>query len=356
MLESRLQNKELIIKPIALSGSDLHKFLEKLTGADLVYVDPSEIKRKNLRTIFPSENADYVVCHSIDSIGKLKKKKKRVGYYKRVNENKDLAEISEASASGAEFIIVDASDWKIIPLENLVATLQKSHTKIYANAKNSEEVRTLFSVLELGVDGVILSTNDLNEVEKSKSTLESSFVNLTSARVIEARDAGVGERVCVDTASMMAYGEGLLVGSMSKFLFLIHNESIGSSFTSPRPFRVNAGAVHCYTIIPDGTTKYLSELEAGVEILIVSDKGVSRSSTVGRSKIETRPLKLIRAESGGEIGSVIVQNAETIRLVSKDRKLIAATDVKIGDEIIVSIRPSTGRHFGMQVDEFIIEK
>src|SRR5262249_6860716 len=127
-------------------------------------------------------------------------------------------------------------------------------------------------------------------------------------------------------------------------------------FTSPRPFRVNAGAVHCYTIIPDGTTKYLSELEAGVEILIVSDKGISRSSTVGRSKIETRPLKLIRAESGGEIGSVIVQNAETIRLVSKDRKLIAATNVKMGDEIVVSIRPSTGRHFGIQVDEFIVEK
>jgi 3-dehydroquinate synthase II len=32
------------------------------------------------------------------------------------------------------------------------------------------------------------------------------------------------------------------------------------------------------------------------------------------------------------------------------------TDVKIGDEIMVFTRPSTGRHFGMQVDEFIIEK
>jgi 3-dehydroquinate synthase class II len=30
--------------------------------------------------------------------------------------------------------------------------------------------------------------------------------------------------------------------------------------------------------------------------------------------------------------------------------------VKIGDEIMVFTRPSTGRHFGMQVDEFIIEK
>ncbi len=210
--------------------------------------------------------------------------------------------------------------------------------------------------MELGVDGVILATNDLNEVEKSKFALQNTSFTLVNGRIIEIKDAGVGERVCVDTTSMMTYGEGMLVGNMSKFLFLVHNESIGSSFTSPRPFRVNAGAVHCYTIMPDGSTKYLSELEAGSEILIVNDNGVSRSSTVGRSKIETRPLKLIRAEFEGEIGSVIVQNAETIRLVGKDKKLIAVTDVNIGDEIIVYTRPSTGRHFGMQVDEFIIEK
>jgi 3-dehydroquinate synthase II len=179
---------------------------------------------------------------------------------------------------------------------------------------------------------------------------------LEGAKVTEIKDAGMGERVCVDTASMMKYGEGLLVGNKSNFLFLIHNESVGSSFTSPRPFRVNAGAVHCYTIVPDGTTKYLSELESGAEVLVVNSEGISRTSTVGRSKIESRPLMLIRAEAHGENGTVIVQNAETIRLVGKDKHLIAVTDIRIGDEIMVFTRPSSGRHFGMQVDEFILEK
>jgi len=82
------------------------------------------------------------------------------------------------------------------------------------------------------------------------------------------------------------------------FLFLVHNESVGSSFTSPRPFRVNAGAVHCYTLSPDGTTKYLSELETGVEVLVVDSKGKARRVTIGRCKIEKRPMLMIKARVG----------------------------------------------------------
>jgi 3-dehydroquinate synthase II len=174
---------------------------------------------------------------------------------------------------------------------------------------------------------------------------------------VEIKDVGVGERVCIDTVSMLSEGEGMLVGNKSNFLFLVHNESIGSSFTSPRPFRVNAGAVHCYTITPDGTTKYLSELESGSQVLIVNIKGLTRTVSVGRSKIETRPLKLFKAIYKSEVGSIIVQNAETIRFLDKDGKILPVTHVKIGDEILVYSRNPAGRHFGMEVsDEYIIEK
>ena len=88
-----------------------------------------------------------LVCDSIESLRKIKRKNKSVGYYKKVITNEDLDEISEASKEGAQFVIVDATDWKIIPLENLIAKLQTSGTKIFANAKNSDEVRTMFSVL-----------------------------------------------------------------------------------------------------------------------------------------------------------------------------------------------------------------
>jgi 3-dehydroquinate synthase II len=284
------------------------------------------------------------------------KLQKSVGFSKMISSNEDLEEIVIASKYGADFVIVEAVDWKIIPLENLIAKLQKTRTKIYTTTKNSDEIRTMFSVLEHGVNGVILETADVNQIENSHKLLDNPNFKLKYARILELKDVGMGERVCVDTVSMMTIGEGMLIGSKSNFLFLVHNESVGSSFTSPRPFRVNAGAIHCYTPMSDGTTKYLSELEAGMEILVVGNDGSSRKSTVGRSKIESRPMRMVKAQLDDSKGSVILQNAETIRLITKDKSLVSVTDLKIGDEVLVYTKPSSGRHFGMSVDEFILEK
>lgn len=50
-------------------------------------------------------------------------------------------------------------------------------------------------------------------------------------------------RVCVDMASLLAPGEGLLVGSFARALFLVHSECAESAYINSRPFRVNAGPV-----------------------------------------------------------------------------------------------------------------
>ena len=350
-----MNKKTLVINP-QVSESELPNFLSKLTDIEVIYVDPRKLRGTKFKTMYESDAADMVICKSSTELGKSRGSGKSTGIYKEVKSDDDIEDILLASQMGADFVIVDSVDWKIIPLENIIAKIHKSKTKIYTTAKNSEEVRTMFGILELGVDGVILDTNNEQEVSDSKNYMENRILPIQEINITDVIDVGIGERVCVDTTSILATGEGMLIGSKSNFLFLVHNESIGSSFTSPRPFRVNAGAVHCYTILPNGTTKYLSELESGVEVLIVNNEGVGRRSTVGRSKIETRPLRLIRAESNGEFGSVIVQNAETIRLVSKDKKLIPVTEIKIGDEIVTYAKPTSGRHFGMQVNEFILEK
>lgn len=95
---------------------------------------------------------------------------------------------------------------------------------------------------------------------------------------------------------MMDVGEGMLVGSYSQGLFLVHSESLESEYVASRPFRVNAGPVQAYVMIPGGRTKYLSELETGDEVLIVDRNGRSRTAVVGRVKIEKRPLILVEAE------------------------------------------------------------
>jgi 3-dehydroquinate synthase II len=348
-------SKELVIKP-TVSKSELDDFLSSLKGVTFLNIDPKLVSGKHFKTIFESEEADVLICKTIDDLKKAELSGRVSGYFKRVLSNDDITEIAQAAESGSEIVVVEAFDWKIIPLENIIAKLHKSRTKIYATAKNANEVRIMFGVLELGVDGVILSTNNVNEVNQSRQYLENMVFPIETAKIIDVKDVGMGERVCVDTVSMLRTGEGMLIGSRSNFMFLVHNESVGSSFTSPRPFRVNAGAVYCYTITPDGNTKYLSEIESGTEILIVNKEGTSRRATVGRAKIETRPLRLIRAEIGNEIGTVILQNAETIRFITDNGNLIPVTELKLGDEVLAYTKMPSGRHFGLEVKEFIVEK
>jgi 3-dehydroquinate synthase II len=349
------KSKEIIINP-TVSPANLDDFLSRLNDITIIKADPKFVQAKNFKTIFESPDADLVICKTIAEIQKLKSVGKVAGFLKRVSNNDDIDEIGRASQASADFVIVEAEDWKIIPLENVIAKLHKSNTKVYTTIKNAEETRTMFSVLELGVDGVIFSTDNEKEIDELRNYLEAFVFPIKSAKILDVRDVGTGERVCVDTTSMLQVGEGMLIGSKSNFLFLIHNESVGSSFTSPRPFRVNAGAVYCYTVMPNGKTKYLSEIEAGSEVLIVKNNGSSRRVTVGRSKIETRPLRLIRADVEGETGTIILQNAETIRFIKSDSTLLPVTDARVGDEILCYIKPPSGRHFGMEVKEFIVEK
>ena len=350
------KNRELIISP-KVSSAQLAKFLPQLEaeGIKMIYLDPKKLgkKKTKLEVVYPSTSAKYVV---LEKEG-VKPKGKKVGRKFQVLSNKDIDNILTVAKKGLDFVIVEVKDWKIIPLENIIAKLHKIHTKIFAIARTPEEVRKMFSILEVGVDGVIFSTSSINEVREAMVYLGTRSFDLKPAKIIEIKEVGDGERVCVDTASMLHRGEGMLIGSRSNFLFLVHNESVGSSFTSPRPFRVNAGAVHCYTLSPDGTTNYLSEVETGSEVLILNSKGKARRATVGRSKIERRPMLMIKAKAGDEVGGIIAQDAETIRFVKPNGQLVSVTHLKKGDTVMVHAKTATGRHFGMEVsDEYILEK
>ena len=348
-------NKQIIIQP-KVAKNHLAKFVKNLEdeGIRMVLMDPKNLGKTKIQSIFPSQNADYVI---LDKPMSKKPKGKKVGRRFNVLSNKDIENILDSAKKGLDFVIIEVKDWKIIPLENIIAKLHKMHTKIFSIARNAKEARKMFSILDVGVDGVIFNTGSMNEVRQALVYLGSKSFELSSAKIVEIQEVGDGERVCVDTASMLNKGEGMLIGSRANFLFLVHNESVGSSFTSPRPFRVNAGAVHCYTLAPDGTTKYLSELETGVEILVLDSKGKARRAAIGRCKIEKRPMLMIKAKVGDEIGGIIAQDAETIRFVKSNGQLVSVTHLKKGDSVLVHSKPATGRHFGMEVsDEYILEK
>ena len=348
-------NKQLIIQP-KVAKSHLAKFVKNLEdeGIKMIFADPKNLAKTKLQTIFPSQNANYVI---LDKAKTKKSKGKKIGRRFEVLSNKDIENILDSAKKGLDFVVIEVKDWKIIPLENIIAKLHKIHTKIFTIARNPKEARKMFSILDIGVDGVIFNTGSINEVREALVYLGSKSFELSSAKIIDIQEVGDGERVCIDTASMLNRGEGMLIGNRANFLFLVHNESVGSSFTSPRPFRVNAGAVHCYTLSPDGTTKYLSELETGVEVLVFDSKGKARRVTIGRCKIEKRPMLMIKAKVGEEVGGIIAQDAETIRFVKSNGRLVSVTHLKKGDSILVHSKAATGRHFGMEVsDEYILEK
>jgi len=286
-----------------------------------------------------------------------KKRKKPFIFQKMISEKKDIDKILEAAKKGADFLIVETGDWKIIPLETIIAEIHKTNTKIFAHTSVVSEIDTLCSVLERGVDGVILKTTNIEDVKKAMKYFSSvELIDLQFAKILEIKDVGVGERACIDTSSILQLGEGLMIGNKSNFFFLIHNESIGSQFTSPRPFRVNAGSINSYVLMPDGRTKYLSELESGDKVLTINRNGKSRISIVGRIKIERRPLTFIKGQIDNAIGSILVQNAETIRFIIKKRGIVSVTELKVGDEVQVKIASSSGRHFGTEIEEFVLEK
>ncbi len=90
-------------------------------------------------------------------------------------------------------------------------------------------------------------------------------------------------------------------------------------------------------------------------MLLVDFQGKSQIAYLGRNKIEKRPMMLIEAEAEGEPISLVMQNAETIRLVSAEGEAVSVTMLKPGDKVLGHIEKA-GRHFGMQVDETLIER
>ena len=300
---------------------------------------------------------DFKDSTDIANAKKAKSEGKTVCAYIKITD-KAHEQLAVKLGSIVDYIILVGTDWTIIPPENIIADLQKLDVEIIAAVRDVDGARVALETLEHGTDGIIFEANDFNNIKKiAQNVLESSNANyeLKLATVTNVKSLGTGDRVCVDTTDMMSPGEGMLVGSYSKSLFLIHSESLESEYVASRPFRVNAGPVQAYVMVPGNKTRYLSELVAGDEVLIVNTKGETRTAYVGRSKIERRPLLLIEAEYEGKTIRTILQNAETIRIVDANDEPLSVADVKPGDKVKVYIE-TNARHFGIAIDETIIEQ
>ncbi len=263
---------------------------------------------------------------------------------------------AEEVATAAEYTIVVGEDWQIIPLENLIARIGEE-TTLVAGVRNAAEARTAFETLEIGAEAVLLDTDDPDEIRATVELcdeIDRERLDLSWGEVTAVEQTGSADRVCIDTGSLLEDTEGMLVGSMSRGLFFVHGETDDSPYVDPRPFRVNAGAVHAYVRTPGGETRYLSELSSGDTVQVVDADGETREAIVGRAKIERRPMFRVQATVDGDPVETLLQNAETIKLHTRDGSR-AVTELEAGDEVLV-YHEQTARHFGEAVDETVIER
>ncbi len=262
-------------------------------------------------------------------------------------------EVRAATEHPGKTLVLQMRDWTIIPLENLVA----QRSGLFAEVAGAEDARTVTQILEKGVDGIVLVTDDPAEIKRTCELVKGHGepIALVVAKVTAVVPLGMGDRVCLDTCTNMSPGQGMLVGDSSSAFFLVHSETIETPYVATRPFRVNAGAVHAYLLCPGGRTKYLSEMAGGDEVLIVRHDGATEVAYLGRSKVERRPMLRVEAEAEGQKVSLVLQNAETIRLTRPGGEAVSVAVLKPGDEVLVHLTTG-GRHFGMAVQETLTEK
>ncbi|MEM3728791.1 MAG: 3-dehydroquinate synthase II [Candidatus Bathyarchaeia archaeon] len=331
---------------------DLLSFASQILNAVYVVNEQriGDLRKIGVKIAASGDDCDIQVLESfnIEKLEEFKNAGKSVAVKVVVRTAEDEKEAVKAANLSADYIMVQCLDWKVIPLENLIATT-RGRSKLLAEVSSLEEAKLALEILELGVDGVVLKTADLNELIKAAHLVKKQLpqVKLVPVKIVGVRQIGTGARVCVDTCDLMREGEGLLLGCQSACLFLVEAEVHETPFIEPRPFRVNAGPISLYVMCSPDRTKYLSELKAGDELMIVDRNGNARFANIGRVKIEWRPLILIEAERDGRRYKTITQNAETIRLVT-EKGSMAVTELKPGDEVLAHMLEG-GRHFGTLV-------
>jgi 3-amino-4-hydroxybenzoic acid synthase len=309
----------------------------ELTGVDVVIVDPA----------VHGDPAELATRHPGVEFG-------------RYVEIVDASTLDDActAASTDRWCLLHFQDPTKIPLEIVIAASAAATGSMITTVADVEEAEIVFGVLEHGSDGVMLapaSVGDATALAKA-ATGVSLDLDLVELEVVRTTHVGMGERACVDTCTYFRQDEGILVGSHSKGMVLCVSETHPLPYMPTRPFRVNAGAIHSYTLSANGRTNYLSELRSGGKVLAVDVKGQTRVVTVGRVKIESRPLLSIDAVApdGTEV-NLILQDDWHVRVLGPGGAVLNSTELRPGHRLLGYL-PVEDRHVGHPISEFCLEK
>ena len=313
----------------------------------------------------------WVLSADEDVVTRARRSGRRAGLFLDVRDlEAEFPRCEQAVKRGYDFVVVNMHHATYIPFELLLAEAEALPTRILRSVPIAglqgtvDEVNqalNAFGTLEEGVDVLFRSQNarDIKELGERIEQRLRGKMELIEAEVIEVRHTGLGHRVCVDTTTLMTAEEGMIVGSTGWGGLFVCSETHYLPHMNLREFRVNAGAVHSYVWGPKHVAGYLSELSAGSEVLAVDVQGNTRVVTVGRVKVERRPLILIKSRvrlDGNDVFiNTFLQNDWHVRVMGADHEVRNSTLVRPGDRLL-AYADEPGRHTGIKVSESIVEK
>jgi 3-amino-4-hydroxybenzoic acid synthase len=326
----------------------------------------------------------------------------KAGLMIRVGDlEKEFPHCVDVCSRGDDFVVIDIEHATYIPYELLLAKVEGKATRVLRSVPirglsqvvgHVDQSLNAMATMEQGV-GVLFRTEDVSSVQalsQSLRTRQTSAFPMLSAEVVEVQHTGLGHRVCVDTTSIMTAEEGMIVGSTGWGGIFVCSETHFLPHMNLREFRVNAGGVHSYIWSTQGNALYLSEMQAGSEVLSVNKNGTARVVVVGRAKIERRPMLKIKCRVSvdqlsptirafvqneallkrsvtpkGEtvIGAdenyvyinTFLQNDWHVRVMGSDGVVKHCTMIQPGDRLMAHV-DAPGRHTGLRVTEHIVEK
>ncbi|KAL3142562.1 hypothetical protein ABBQ38_002882 [Trebouxia sp. C0009 RCD-2024] len=119
----------------------------------------------------------------------------QVGRIKRVS-SADEMRLAAQDCSQPGYMVMDCSDWQIIPAENLVAAFQDKPASLLGLATSAEDARVMLEALEAGTSGVVLKTEDPLQARKLAAYLKTRSANRDRLAFEVAKVTSVQKGVC----------------------------------------------------------------------------------------------------------------------------------------------------------------
>lgn len=142
------------------------KLISDIEDADVVLVGRNSEGDGTL--IIPDDLSE---SKDLAAVKRLKRRDKKVAAYVEILSKKH-EELAAILGKEADYLILMGRDWKVIPLENLIAGLQDEKVKIIAAVTNYDEAKLALETMEHGTDGILLCPHEINQIKKVAELME----------------------------------------------------------------------------------------------------------------------------------------------------------------------------------------